>query len=503
MRFDVAGKPIGVGARVVCAALFAWLAVGCDRDPSGPVIRPPVLTIMTPDTIARQGAITVVFDQPVSPQTALDPANFVVTDSCTGLRIPGSLRLSGDTLIFSPSQSFAFLTRINVRVQNILGTNGIALAEPVSFTRTTERPPVSDISWALLDSPTNDNVTAVSFPNSTIGYIVTSGGGVYRTTNGGINFQARFKNVDIASTQSLRAASVDSLYMVGAFLAGGVVRNALFRSINGGLTFDTVLTTPEFMSALSFARTASNGGVLLMAGQFGSSAVYRYDLVTKVLTKATGIPTNPDFIPVDASLSPGATNALVAVFGTGSVAGQGFGYRSIDGGRTFTQLVLPSGVFSLLGSGFINATDGLLLGDSSVVLRVNTATGAVTKLGAAQGIPQAVNDPTTNTTTTFSFKRASFAPGGQLGFIIGRSTRRRTGQSNVVNGVILISRDGGLTWQRQAVQGASNNGLDFASLNDVQALSTEFSAVSGTSGFLAARRGNPTVVGGACSFSRP
>ncbi len=499
----MAGKPIGVGARVVCAALFAWLAVGCDRDPSGPVIRPPVLTIMTPDTIARQGAITVVFDQPVSPQTALDPANFVVTDSCTGLRIPGSLRLSGDTLIFSPSQSFAFLTRINVRVQNILGTNGIALAEPVSFTRTTERPPVSDISWALLDSPTNDNVTAVSFPNSTIGYIVTSGGGVYRTTNGGINFQARFKNVDIASTQSLRAASVDSLYMVGAFLAGGVVRNALFRSINGGLTFDTVLTTPEFMSALSFARTASNGGVLLMAGQFGSSAVYRYDLVTKVLTKATGIPTNPDFIPVDASLSPGATNALVAVFGTGSVAGQGFGYRSIDGGRTFTQLVLPSGVFSLLGSGFINATDGLLLGDSSVVLRVNTATGAVTKLGAAQGIPQAVNDPTTNTTTTFSFKRASFAPGGQLGFIIGRSTRRRTGQSNVVNGVILISRDGGLTWQRQAVQGASNNGLDFASLNDVQALSTEFSAVSGTSGFLAARRGNPTVVGGACSFSRP
>ena len=114
--------------RAVMAGGAGLLLLGaCDDDPTNPIPAVPGLTVVSPDTIGRQEAIRVRFSTPVTSQTAQDPANFVVTNLCTGLRVPGALRLVGDTLIFSPSQALPFLTPLAIRVQNIRSEAGATL----------------------------------------------------------------------------------------------------------------------------------------------------------------------------------------------------------------------------------------------------------------------------------------------------------------------------------------------------------------------------------------
>jgi hypothetical protein len=131
---------------------------------------------------------------------------------------------------------------------------------------------------------------------------------------------------------------------------------------------------------------------------------------------------------------------LRSPFGTPG-ATRGAAFRSTDGGLTYTAIDLGAPVYGLLGLGFVTNATVLLLGDSSQVFRVDLNTGAVARLGAAQGIPQAVVDNTTRSVLTFAFRRARFDAAGQIGFIIGTSTLHRPGIPDVIRGVILMSSE--------------------------------------------------------------
>jgi photosystem II stability/assembly factor-like uncharacterized protein len=186
---------------------------------------------------------------------------------------------------------------------------------------------------------------------------------------------------------------------------------------------------------------------------------------------------------------------------TGSVT-TGLLYRSADSGSTYSQVTLPANVFGLFGAGFVDDNTALVVGDSSVILRMDVTTGTLTRLGAAQGIPQTVIDTTASgTRTTFRFTRVDFVTGTQVGFVTGTVTRTRPGLPNVITGIILITRDGGQTFTRQAIQGAPNNGEDFPSVNDVQALAIDFAALGGSQGLVAARTADVQTGGQACSFT--
>lgn len=104
--------------RAFCAAVLVLATTACDDDPNAPDSGALDLEVVSPDTIGRQEPIRVVFNRPVSPQTAVDPANFVVTNLCNGLRVEGSVRLSatGDTLTFTPGSALPFLTRLGIRI---------------------------------------------------------------------------------------------------------------------------------------------------------------------------------------------------------------------------------------------------------------------------------------------------------------------------------------------------------------------------------------------------
>ena len=85
-----------VEVRVCRPLLFlATLALlsACDDDPQAPVADEPQGTLVTPAVISREGSIAVLFDTPLDTRGAQDPANFVVINQCTGLRVAGSLRL--------------------------------------------------------------------------------------------------------------------------------------------------------------------------------------------------------------------------------------------------------------------------------------------------------------------------------------------------------------------------------------------------------------------------
>jgi photosystem II stability/assembly factor-like uncharacterized protein len=489
--------------RSILAGGAGLLVLGaCDEDPTNPAPAEPDLTVISPDTIGRQEAIRVRFSTPVTAQTAQDPANFIVTNQCTGLRVPGALRLVGDTLIFSPSQALAFLTPLAIRVQNIRTEAGATL--PVTtFSLITERPPVSDISWQALNSPTNDDISGISFVDRDVGYITTDAGVVFRTTDGGQIFTARFKRVEIPVAFDIHAFTADTLYMVGLQQSGSVLLRALFRSTNGGLTFDTVRTVSPVLFTLSARRQAAGPVLALFGGQFNTSAVFRYDAGTGSLQQSTGILTSTEHRLSDVNLSTNTQNAIATMSGTRTLTGQGFILYSTDGGVSFTQIPSPAGTFAFRGSGFINATEALALGDSSTVVRVNTATGATTVLGAAAGIPQTVRNATTNEVTSFQFIKAYFPPASQVGWIVGRRTTVRPGQPALTNGVILISRDGGATWNQQAVAGQPQNGLGFPPLERLHALSNDFAVAGGDEGFLAARTADAPPAATACAFQTP
>jgi hypothetical protein len=179
----------------------------------------------------------------------------------------------------------------------------------------------------------------------------------------------------------------------------------------------------------------------------------------------------------------------------------GVAYRSVDGGRSYVPITLPANTRLLRGVGFINNTDAFLLGDTSTVLRVNTTTGAVTALGATNGIPQTQTDPATGTTIFYLFTRARFAPDDpNVGWIIGTAVRRVTGQPDVRRGIILITRDAGQTFTRQAVANAPENGLGFPELRDIFVLNKNFAVVVGDAGFIAARKSDTQNFAGLCSF---
>jgi len=179
----------------------------------------------------------------------------------------------------------------------------------------------------------------------------------------------------------------------------------------------------------------------------------------------------------------------------------GVAYRSTDGGRSYTQVALAANTPLLRGLGFINNTDAFLLGDTSTVLRLNTTDGTFTALGATNGIPQTENDPVTGTKVVYFFTRARFAPDDpNVGWIIGYLVRRVPGVPDVRRGIILITRDGGQHFTRQAVANISENGLGFPQLFDIFVLNKNFAVVVGDAGFIAARKSDTQNFSKLCSF---
>ena len=511
-------------ARAVLFAVAALMFAGCDKDPNKPDDSELVATLdagINTDSLGTQDPITIRFNRPINAQSALDPANFIVIDSCTGLRVPGSLRLSPDStsVTFSPSVRLAFLTSLQIRVQNILDTGGRTLRAPFvpATNLRTAPPPVGDVSWQLSNSPTSDLIGGVWFVSPTVGYINTIGGEIFFTDNGGISFRAQFKSSQISQLRQIHAFTRDTAFVTGTISITGVgTRGALFRSTNlsqpNAVRLDTIRTlgVNEFPGGLSITRVPS-GFVGVIGGQGRGPIAFRYDSRNDSFVRATGFRAEPGFTGI--AISPSAMGAVLVArerpVGAPSF-NKGALFRSLDSGKTYTEVVLPSannttGIFALYGVNYRTASEAIIVGDSSVIARFDVRMGTVTRLTG--GVPQSsvITDANGVTTSiTYRFNRSSWAPesNGQVGWVVGETTIRRTGSPDVSKGVILQTTDGGTSFTRQAILGAANNGEDFPRVNEVFALNSQFAALGGFQGLVAVRNGTTVVAGaGVCSFS--
>lgn len=488
---------------VLCALAAAIVVVACDDDPSEPELGILDPQFVSPDSvIGRQEAIRIAFGDSLDARTALDPQNFVVTDRCTGLRVPGSLRLrGGDTLEFTPSRALQFLTPLDIRIQNILDTRGRALEQPFTFSVITEAPPVSDVSWRVLNSPTNDFVSGVDFLTEDIGYVSTLSGAIYETRNGGQTFGALFKDPDLIVAFGIRVLGLDTLIMTAAPSFGGTTFTSygLFRSVDGGRSFNPVFVRdPADMGWPSVYKPAGRKGVVVIGGNQGTLSVWRHDFDTDS-THSFGPVANQ--VGYRAAISTNGSHALMTgeEFSFTQGVKQGYLYRSTTGGRTWVPVTTPAGTVSLFGGGFRNPTEAFVVGARSGVYRMDATNGTLTRLGAGAGIPQ--TDSSATTLITYNFVHVEFAEGGQIGWMIGYSQREEVGRPQVTRGLIFQTRDGGATWQRQAVSGTGDNGLGFEPVYDLTTLGPDFSVAGGNNGFLAVRDDDSAPVAGACSFT--
>lgn len=477
----------------VTAVLAFVGAVACDDDPNSPSVSDLTPDILVADTIGGQEALRVVFPRAVDPKTALDPANFIVTNLCSGLRVPGALRLVGDTLVFSPSTRLPFLTPLAIRIQNILDLAGFGLTVPLTFRTITEAPPVRDASWEFLNSPTGDQLFSTSFLTRDIGVISSNSGKIFKTTNSGAFFAALFKDEDITGTR-VRALNTDTLYLVGAASFGGTTSTTwgLFRSVNAGISFTPLLTrSPSVFRSLTVRRVGGQA-VAFVAGDINNFMTIRFDEATDSIHQNGPFAGN---IALSGQLSRDGSKAI-ASGRTTATPRRGSAWTSVDGGRTLQAVAVPS-VPSLSGTGFIDNTSAFLVGDSSTVLRLDVTSGAITVYGAAQGIPQ--TETGVDAVTTYQFTDVEFTTGG-FGWIVGQAVVRRPNVPDFVRGIILFSRNGGATFERQAISGAGNSGLDFAAILDIDALSPDFATLTGSEGLIAARKVNAPSQLTACTF---
>lgn len=489
--------------------LAAALVLAACKEPTAPQVPPLTVQLATGGPISPQGSIQLVFNRPVSSATATDPANIVVTNTCTGLPVPGALRLgpAGTTVTFTPTQTIPFLTPLSVRVQGVLDSlQQAALPQPQIFNLTVEPPPVPDLTWGRLNSPTNDAIVGIAFPDRQHGYLGTTGGAIFRTTNGGQFFAAAYKNQYVNNTLDLQAFGADTLFMVAnlATASNPIPIGALFMSADSATTFDTLATFVQSPASLAVHRAPGGAGYVALIGAQASSsqpAVYRYSTAGGITT-STGLASG--WVMKQAAWDTTGQYALAAMLDAPTRTTSGALAVSSDSGRSFTMATFATAVPALYGAAFIpgQGTTALVVGDSSYIARFDAATGSYTELGAAAGIPQANVDSVTGEVVLYQFRRVQFA-NAQVGWVVGNVLHRFPGTSipDTYTGVILMTTDGGHTFVQQGVQGTGNNGQNFAPLERLAVLAPDFVVTGGREGFVATRRSETTSAPTACSFN--
>jgi photosystem II stability/assembly factor-like uncharacterized protein len=283
--------------------------------------------------------------------------------------------------------------------------------------------------------------------------------------------------------------------MIGALNeAGSFSTAAIFRSTNGALTFTPIFTRrPADMRSLVVVPRGTAKPSLYVVGNVGGAfTAWRYDTETdSVFT----LPAIGGQIANGGELSPDASHAVAVGF-VNAVGQAGAAHRSTDGGRTYQPVTLPANTGLLRSGAFASNNLAVLVGDSAVVVSLNAATGATARV--TNGVPQ--NSVVGQTALRYSWRKVDFAPGTQVGWIAGVETRVTPNQPDDVRGVILLTRDGGASWQRQAVVGAPESGLAFPGLIDIHGLAPDRAILGGLQGFVATRTADVQTGAQVCSI---
>ncbi len=284
----------------------------------------------------------------------------------------------------------------------VVATNSAGTSYGVSDMFSTAHAPQG---WTSQSSGTTYYLYDVFFTNPSTGIIVSDGGMIFRTTNGGATWIGNFVSPNYASLNGIRFVDANTGFIVGY---GGTI----LKTTDGGNSWTPQTSgTNSQLRAVSFSD-ANNGTVVGEAG---------------IILRTTNGGTTWT------QQSSGTTYWLYGVYFTSAMMGTAVGssgslLRTTNGGATWIPQVSGTSQ-ELYGVQFADANNGFAVGYYGTILK--TTDGGNTWNPQTSG--------TTNWLSGISFTNAN------TGTVVGEVGR------------ILRTTDGGLTWTSQS--GGTKNDL--------------------------------------------
>lgn len=457
-----------------CAVLATVTIAACDDDPASPSVSFNFAGCPAGD-LAVNASIPLNFTQPVRPST-ISPANVIVTNAQTGLEIPGSLALgANDTRVsFSPSSPLPFGTILAIRVQNILSANGTTPLGVIVCNVRTQAPPIAEVVWDRLESPTGTNLAGASLFSADSGWVASLAVPLYKRIGEG--WDVRFNQPYFV--RSYDVDFVSARHGFGAHLDQRQARGVITESLDGGLTFDTVFTRPFrdiqrlFVDSTRSARlfgvagggTASSAMFVKMTP--GSPSTWA---VTNEFVRTSSV-VDIDFASNDTTVGYAVTNG-VFFNSRPPIIYPGRLYRTANGGGSWTEVANAQAdtvnVIAYRGVAHRRNGDVFVTGGNGFVGRFAGGAAPATKINLG------IVSRDSTSFTALIYNDVQFAPDNDLiGWIVGAEL---TGIENGIprfRGLIFRTVDGGATWVRQGVRGAEEYGALFPALNRLEVFSS-------------------------------
>ncbi|HEX2780972.1 MAG TPA: Ig-like domain-containing protein [Gemmatimonadaceae bacterium] len=459
---------------LVLAALLAGVVVACDDDPTAPIA---TLSLVCPTgPLAVNAPIALNFSQPVQASTVTG-ANVVVTDAGSGLEIPGALALGADgrVVTFSPSSPLPFGTVLGIRAQNILTANRATSLGVVLCNVLTAPPPIAEVVWDRLDSPTGTALTGASLISPDSGWVSSFAVPLYRRVGRG--WEVRFNQPYFISSFDVQFAS--ALHGWATHFDSRNLRGVITETRNGGTSFDTAFTmfgrdirrllvdsaafTGNTLFALAgggtntnatfFKRNPGNGAWSMVTDVSGTSSIHDIDHApndtTTLFAVSSGFRIGPPFPATYAARTFTSTNG-------------GASWTEVPNARADTGSTVAfhgvarrtnGDVYVTGGNGFV----GRLPGGNAPFTKINL--GIVSR--------------DTLDFNALIYNDVQFAPdNNNIGWIVGAQLIGFSGGVPQYQGLVFGTKDGGATWTRQGVRGADEYGASFPALNQLEVLSS-------------------------------
>ena len=462
-------RSITLGAALAASALAA-----CDKDPAAP--RGVLSLVACPvGNLATNASIPLNFSVPVRAST-VSPANIIVTNATTGIEIPGALSLSanGTQVVFAPSSQLPFGTVLGIRVQNLVSADGSAPLGVVVCNVLTQAPPIAEVVWTRLDSPTGTDLSGASLFAPDSGWVSSLAVPMYRRIGAG--WEVRFNQPYFVRTYDVNFVSSQHGY--GAHLDQRQGRSVITQSVNGGVSFDTVFTrVGRDVRRLWIDSVNSNNRLFGVAG--GGSAT------NASLFKMN--PTNSSFAVV---FEMGSTASISDISFAKNDTTTGFAVSSGAFFLSIPPIIYPGRLFRTTNGGSAWAEVPNAQADTTNVIvyrgvarrtggdvYVTGGNGFVGRFPGGNAPVQRINlgiaSRDSNTYTALIYNDVEFAPDNdQFGWIVGAQLLGIENGVPRYQGLIFRTRDGGATWVRQGVRGAEDYGALFPPLNRLEVYSS-------------------------------
>lgn len=417
------------------------------------------------------GSLTFNFNVPVAPST-ITAGNVVVSNAATGVEVPGALAVQsgGKAVTFRPSSPLPYSTQLRVRIQNVVaaGTNA-----PLGLTvcqLETVAPPLQ-IAWQPI-LVSGAQLVGVSVASVDSVYLASTQPVTFRLSSLG-DVRVAYNEPHFAQTNDVGFAN-SSLGFLAATQAG-TLTSFLLRTRNGGQTFDSAYATSNVLTRVIASRTAgvSRPFALAGGGTGGNALFLKYRPETGIFTQQGTFSNTSGVSDIAFNRDTSLAAAVSSGFRIAALFRPGYVFSSRDGGQTWTQLaqsvadtqtVFYNGV-GVRGNGEIYAVGG-----NGYVARLSPSGTSFTTERLT--LPVTSNFP--GNPSALVFTDVEFAPDNDnVGWLIGaQQVGTQLGGVPEYQGLIFETRDGGRTWIRQGVRGATQAGGRFPRLNRIDVFSS-------------------------------